>query len=391
MAHKHGGDVYTHSGVRDFSANINFRGMPASVREAAIRAVDRSVHYPDPDCRSLRRALADYENDGCHTTELQPGHIICGNGAAELMFALAGAYLPQRALLAVPSFYEYEQALDAFGCAICRYEMKAEQQFALGEDFLKAVVRFLENTDRLPVSGAEVPERVPVSGKDGAARADTRTMMILGSPNNPTGRVIETPILRALIELCVKNRVLLVLDESFFDFLSEADRTKTFSGAGIVPEVPDVFVIRSFTKIYALPGIRFGYGLCSDQQLLDGMRRLLQPWNVSLVAQEAAAAATHERPFARESARQVAVSREQMAAALREAGYEVFPSNTNFLLLRGPENLAEDCLRRGFLIRDCSNFPGLERTGDGLAYFRVCVRSQAENKALLEAMVSFRF
>ncbi|MCD8348866.1 MAG: aminotransferase class I/II-fold pyridoxal phosphate-dependent enzyme [Lachnospiraceae bacterium] len=386
MTHKHGGDIYTYSGVRDFSANINFCGMPESVRDAAIRAVDLSVHYPDPDCRALRQTLADYENDGCHMTEIRPEHIICGNGAAELMFALVGAYFPQQALLAVPSFYEYEQALDAFGCAICRYEMKAEEGFALGEDFLKTLLRFAEKMDQLPGSDRKGLQQISIPEKEGTARAGARGMVILGSPNNPTGRLIETDILHTLIEVCAKRRLLLVLDESFLDFLSEEDRIRTFSGVCVLPKTPQVFVIRSFTKIYALPGLRFGYGLCSDRQLLEGMRRLLQPWNVSLVAQEAANAAAHEREFARESAQQVAVNREQMAAALKGAGYEVFPSNTNFLLLRGPENLAEDCLAHGFLIRDCSNFPGLKRTGDGQAYFRVCVRSREENEALLEVM-----
>ncbi|MCD8336445.1 MAG: aminotransferase class I/II-fold pyridoxal phosphate-dependent enzyme [Lachnospiraceae bacterium] len=412
MVHKHGGDIYTHSGARDFSANINFRGMPGSVREAALRAVDESVHYPDPDCRALRQALADFEKDGCRMaepapksgaartagtvpdgdtavsagTEICPEHIICGNGAAELMFALAGACRPLRALLAVPSFYEYEQALEAFGCAISRYALKAERAFSLDEDFLNAAARFAEDMEQLPASGAEELSQMPVPRNEGTARGGERAMIILGSPNNPTGCVIETEILRALIGLCAKKHIFLVLDESFFDFLSEEDRAKTFSGALAVPEVPEVFVIRSFTKIYALPGIRFGYGLCGDRLLLERMRRLLQPWNVSLVAQEAARAAVCEREFARESARLAAANRERMAGALQDAGYQVFPSSANFLLLRGPENLAEYCLAHDFLIRDCSNFPGLERRGDGQAYFRVCVRSRAENEALLEVL-----
>ncbi|MCD8396329.1 MAG: aminotransferase class I/II-fold pyridoxal phosphate-dependent enzyme [Lachnospiraceae bacterium] len=413
MAHKHGGDVYTYSGVRDFSANINFQGMPGKVREAAIRAVDLSVHYPDPDCRALRQTLADYENEcpqaaemtgkkhaakavsavmgddrgGFDRQKLNPEQIICGNGAAELMFALAGAYRPQRALLAIPSFYEYEQALETCGCLITRYALRARQKFVLGKDFLDAAARFAEDAEPLQVSDTDNFPQGAIPGRERADCDNERKMIILGNPNNPTGCVIACEILRALIELCAKKQILLVLDESFLDFLSEEDQAHTFSGACVVPEMPGIFVIRSFTKIYALPGIRFGYGLCSNRQLLAQMRRLLQPWNVSLVAQETARAATREREFARESARLVAVNRGQMAAVLKEAGYEVFPSSVNFLLLRGPENLAEYCLKQGFLIRDCSNFPGLERTGDGKAYFRVCVRSQAENEALLEAMV----
>ena len=142
MFHKHGGDIYEYKNIRDFSANINFRGMMQSVCDAASEAVARSVHYPDPEYRSLRNALAQRENallgkkdygvdERSGTTQdmengkfdlkeragklsgtrIGPQHIICGNGAAELMFALAAARRPKQALLAAPSFFEYEQAL----------------------------------------------------------------------------------------------------------------------------------------------------------------------------------------------------------------------------------------------------------------------------------------
>ena len=124
MLHRHGGDIYTYGKVYDFSANINFRGMPEPVRSAAVQAVDASVHYPDPEYRTLRRALAGREGIA------QTDHMICGNGAAELMFALSAAYRPKNALLAAPSFFEYEQALASSGCAVRRFCLKKEDGFA---------------------------------------------------------------------------------------------------------------------------------------------------------------------------------------------------------------------------------------------------------------------
>ncbi|MCD8105263.1 MAG: aminotransferase class I/II-fold pyridoxal phosphate-dependent enzyme [Lachnospiraceae bacterium] len=382
MAHRHGGDIYTYRNAADFSANINFRGMPASVHEAAVRAIDASVHYPDPDCRALRYALAVREESFYGTAGVYPEHMICGNGAAELMFALVGACRPRKALLAVPSFFEYEQALSAAGCEIVYFELKPEQDFTLGKDFLESVCDFSEKRvypDLLsnPVSG----QGIQMSG-----RLSDRDMVILGNPNNPTGQLIEKEILAKLIRICRERHILLVLDESFFDFLSEADRAETFSGSACMEGNPDLFVIRSFTKMYAMPGLRFGYGLCADKSLLNIMRQQLQPWNVSLVAQEAATAAAAEYEFARESAALTAQNREIMEAELRRAGFSVCSSCANFLLLRAPEGLADICLESGFLIRDCGNFPGLCRNGNGWAYFRVCVRSREENEALLRAM-----
>ncbi|MCD7842277.1 MAG: aminotransferase class I/II-fold pyridoxal phosphate-dependent enzyme, partial [Lachnospiraceae bacterium] len=341
MIHKHGGDIYSYHDIKDFSANINFRGMPSSVREAAIEAVDESIHYPDPECRSLRTRLAEREKKFC--AAVLPEHIICGNGAAELFFALAGAFRPEQALLPVPSFFEYEQALSAFGCKITRFAVNPEEGFCLGESFLNAVSAFAK----------QFPSH--------------RLMIILGNPNNPTGALIETDVLLALIQLCGSARILLVLDESFLDFLDETDQKRTISGAVKVPEDPNLFVIRSFTKIYALPGIRFGYGLCSDQELLGKMRMLVQPWNVSHVAQKAAETAAGEAEFVRISAEMISENRDELIRALREMGLTVFPSAANFLLFRGPENLGTACLTDGILIRDCSNFPALEPTGDGTA------------------------
>lgn len=386
MFHKHGGDIYSYKFIRDFSANINFRGMPGHVRLAAVNAVDASVHYPDPEYRALRAALADRENllacgslertengacdFGAHSSDggpegpvsdaqkaewVTPEQIICGNGAAELMFSLAAALKPRRALLAAPSFFEYEQALTAFGCGISHVFLDEKREFRLEESFFEAVSASID-------------------------------LIILGSPNNPTGQLLERPVLERLIGLCRDRGIFLVLDESFFDFLSEDDRKRTLEGVREIRTNPGIFVIKSFTKMYAMPGLRFGYGICSDTRLLERMRLLMQPWNVSVPAAAAAVAAAKELPFAEETARQVAKNREQMRGWLEEAGYRVYPSCTNYLLFLAPENLKEVCLKAGYLIRDCSNFPGLKRAKAGMAFFRICIRGEEENAGLMEVL-----
>lgn len=365
--HEHGGDIYSYKNVRDFSANINFRGMPETVRLAAQEAVTQSIHYPDPRYRTLRAVLAERESEICRKQEtlcedvmrqdilceacrIHPHQILCGNGAAELMFALAAARRPAKALLAAPSFFEYEQALSAFGCEIRRFYLKKEQEFRLEKSFLEAIE---EGTD----------------------------LIILGNPNNPTGQVLQTDFLEKLMQICLSRQILLVLDESFFDFLDVVSCQETFSGVSRVTENPNIFVMKSFTKMYAMPGLRFGYGVCSDTRLLDQMRFVMQPWNVSIPAQMAAQAAAKELEFAAASATETAENRSELSGALEKAGYQVYPSAANFLLLEGPEDLRAMCLDRGFLIRDCSNFPGLEK-----GFFRVCVRSEKENQMLFAVL-----
>lgn len=352
MFHKHGGDIYSYNHIQDFSANINARGMPEAVRRAAEQGVAGSIHYPDPGYRSLRSALAERENQS--EEKVRPEQIICGNGAAELMFALAAALRPGHAFLAVPSFFEYEQALASFGCEIKHFFLGEEQKFQLGEAFLDAIPH---ETD----------------------------IIVLGNPNNPTGRLIEGGVLEKLIRKCREENIFLVLDESFFDFLTEEDRSRTFSGVEYIAENPGLFVLKSFTKMYGMPGLRFGYGICSDTMLLEDMRQVMQPWNVSVPAERAALAAAGDLEFARNTAVETAINRTQMMRWMQEAGYLVFPSQTNFLLFEGPPDLQEYCLKRGYLIRACSNFPGLERSGK-TQFFRICVRTREENEALMQVL-----
>ncbi len=377
MLHRHGGDIYSYDNILDFSANINARGMPESVMAAARQGVPDSVRYPDPRYRSLRAALAGRENrllgqkaypkaeepgqNSLHQgKKIQPEQIICGSGAAELLFSLAAALRPRHTLLAAPAFFEYERALSAFGGMVSRYYLREEEEFRLDGGFAERIQK-----------GPHLQEGID--------------LIILGNPNNPTGQIIRAGALREIFGICREKKIFLVLDESFFDFLTDEDRSATLGGVEEAAGNPGLFVLKSFTKMYGMPGLRFGYGLCGGTGLLERMRSVMQPWNVSVPAQKGAEAAAAELEFARETARETAANRAWLKAELETAGYRVFPSQTNFLLFKGPEYLQDYCLERGFLIRDCSNFPGLERK-DGTGFFRICVRGRQENGTLMQAL-----
>ena len=177
MTHIHGGNIYQYKEAADFSANINFHGMPQSVKEAAHAAIDRSIHYPEPDSQSLKAVLAEREG-------VPESAIICGNGAAELMFALAIAKRPKKAVLAQPCFFEYEQALTAVGCTLVHVLLKKEDGFQVGMEFAE-----------------QIPED-----------AD---LVILGNPNNPTGQPVSRPVLEQVLAVCHRIGCMLMMDESF--------------------------------------------------------------------------------------------------------------------------------------------------------------------------------
>lgn len=336
--HIHGGDIYGRAVELDFSANLNFLGMPDAVRQAAKEGVDAAVHYPDPQCRALRAALSKAEG-------VPAEQILCGNGAADLIFGLALAVKPKKALVWAPGFHEYEQALRAVDCQVEFLSLRKEEDFAYQSESL----------------GAVTPET---------------DMLFFCNPQNPTGQNASPDFLAALLDRCQETGTLCVVDECFLEFLDEENR---FSVKPALAYMKNLFVLKAFTKLYAMPGLRLGYGLCAGSDLLQRMREALQPWNVSLPAQRAGVAALGETEYVRRTQALIRQERRFLKDALRELDCRIYGSKANFVFFQGPEDLASFCLERGILIRDCRNYQGL-----GPGYYRVAVRSREENTRLLE-------
>lgn len=337
----HGGDIYRNPGVLDFSANCNCYGMPASVREAAIRGVQCADAYPDPECEALREAIADYEG-------VKPAQILCGNGASELLLTLVEALKPRRALLAAPCFLEYERVLVAVGAQIEWHMLSEKDGYLPGGAFLDV----LSKTD-----------------------AD---MVILSNPNNPTGTLLSPEYLKEVITLTQARGIMLVMDECFLDFLEEPKR---YSAKQYFEKNRQLIVLKAFTKTFACAGLRIGYLLCADQDVLCKCKKHLPEWNVSLPATYAGIAAAREREWLREMAENIRTEREWLQERLAELGYHVFPGAANFLFFTGEAGLYEHCLEHNILIRDCSNYRGL-----GAGAYRVCVRRREENERLLAVL-----
>ena len=338
--HTHGGDIYRHKNVIDYSANINYRGMPDKVKEAAQKALDYCEHYPDSTCDKLREAIAWRES-------VEKEHIICGNGAAELIFSLVLAIKPKKALLPAPSFYEYEQALLSVGCEIQKYVTEEESDFQPQHDFIEHITPEID-------------------------------VVFLCNPNNPTGMVLDRDFLEAVLRRCEECNTLFVLDECFNDFLENAD---TFTMKFFVKTSKNIFILKAFTKMYAMAGLRLGYGFCSSEHLLERMSMVRQPWSVSIPAQMAGTAAAKEVQFAEDSARMIQKERNVMRIGLLKKGYHVLDSKANYLFFKGPEDLYERCLEKGYLIRDCSNYEGL-----GKGWYRITIKSSEDNKQLLSVL-----
>ncbi|MDO4632834.1 MAG: pyridoxal phosphate-dependent class II aminotransferase [Eubacteriales bacterium] len=341
--HKHGGDIYSNTYKIDFSANINPLGIPENVCRAAAQAVEQCASYPDTEYRGLRAGIAKKEG-------VDEDEIICGNGAAELIFAITAALRPKKALLVVPGFAEYEQALRTQDCEVLFHELKEEQGFTLTEEYLEALTPDLD-------------------------------LIFLCNPNNPTGCLIPRELLAAILEKCRSLQIRAVVDSCFLDFLKEREEVDL---SGELQAHPELFLLKAFTKTYAMAGLRLGYGLCADRALLQQMRQCIQPWSVSIPAQAAGCAALKEEAYVEEARAMIFEERERLKQELRVFGLKVYNSRANYIFFRGPEDLGESCAAEGFLLRDCSNYRGLEA-----GFYRIAVRRPEENAALLGVLEQY--
>ena len=336
----HGGDVYRNRVRLDFSANVNPLGTPPEVVRAVAESAARLAAYPDPYCGRLREKLAEVHG-------VDAGDVVCGNGAAELIFQFAAALRPRRALLPVPSFSEYEAALASVGCETAFFPLSRADGFAVTEALLPEIT---EETDAL----------------------------VLCTPNNPTGRSVAPELLQTILARCRDTGTWLLLDECFLD-LTDAGAENSVIPA--LTESDRCFVLRAFTKLYGMAGVRLGYGVCRDRGFLETLCRTAQPWNVSAPAQAAGEAALGCRDFVARTLALIAEEKAYLLRELRALGVGVLPGEANFLMLSGVPGLYDRLLERGILIRSCANYRGLEE-GD----CRIAVRTHAENELLIAAL-----
>lgn len=321
----------------DFSANMNPLGPPEGLRGVVAAHLGEVVHYPDPYCQALREAVAGRFGVGSAA-------VVAGNGSTELIYALPRALGVRRAVLPVPGYIDYGVAAERAGVAVEGVPLSADRGFAMDWDAV---------ADRL--------------------RGDE--MVVIGRPSNPAGVLCDGADLLALADRFPDTWF--VVDEAFIDFVG-GDPTLVRCGR------PNVVVLRSMTKFYAIPGIRLGYAVAAEA-VARRLNEQLPPWSVGSLAQAVGVALMTEAAYVERTRTEVARLREALVDGLAALpGLHPLPSAANYLLVRmrrggmDARDLAQALLQRRLAIRVCDNYAGLDRF-----YFRVAVRSEAENERLL--------
>lgn len=331
------GNLFFQNTCIDFSANINFLGIPDAVMEAARSGLVAAMLEVQQHPGALNEHVAAWEG-------VEPEQVYCGVGPSEIIRNLLWMLKPKKALLPSPGFEEYLRALSMAQCGIDYFYTKQEDGFRIPvQEFLSYIT---QETD----------------------------VVFWCNPNNPAAVLYRREELEQVVIRCEQTGTLLILDECCLDFVECAGevtmRSKDASRS--------LFIVKDFTKMFAMPGIRLGYGLCTDQELMGKLRSAVQMSNVSAVAQKAGIACTGEREFVQRTVQEIAKERAWLLEELRRIKITQARGEANIIFFKSRPKLHTFSVMHGILLRDCSNFEGLEE-----GWYRIAVRGREENKKLI--------
>ncbi|MGM0436899.1 MAG: threonine-phosphate decarboxylase CobD [Bacillota bacterium] len=331
--------------IIDFSANINFLGIPESVKKALQKEINNLIHYPQPRAEDFKKELSKNLN-------IKKERIIAGNGAAELIYLLLDYLKIDKILLPVPSFSEYEKAAYKIDADLEFFYLREKDDFSLDVSKLK---NYLKRND----------------------------LIILNNPHNPSGQLYNKDKLVKILNIAQKEDVFVVVDEAFIDFRENESK---YSLIKEIDHFDNLFILRSLTKFFAIPGLRLGYGLGSSE-LIAELEKRRDPWTVNSLAQTAGNKAINDKDYIKKSKIKNKEQRKFLYKKLNDiSDLRVYKPSVNFILLKIEKNLTAEKLRdkmasQGIVIRDCSNFRGLNNS-----YFRIAVKSREENLRLLRVL-----
>jgi len=344
---KHGGYQGENKEMLDFSVNINPLGIPAGIREKLIAGIDELVKYPEISGVSAIEKIA---ND----LAVLPENIILGNGAIELIYLFARSMGPGKALIVQPTFNEYERALKLYGWEGVHHVVKEQDGFIINPEALAAVIK------------NEKPQAV-----------------FLCNPNNPTGRVHSNGFIREMLEHSAPE-INWFLDESFMDFSEESGSLLLVKEAK-----PSVFILKSLTKFYALPGLRIGYGV-GVAPMIKKMEHFKEPWTINALGLIAATGVYDEKDYAAKTKTYIKGEAQRVFEALSQIKtLKVYKSDTDFHLCRLLTGTAAELQmaleKEGMSLRTCEDFIGLDKS-----YFRIAIKKEAYNTKLLTFLKNWR-
>lgn len=375
----HGGNIYkvfrekNIKEILDYSSNINPYGIPESLKSRIIENLEILERYPDPDYVELREKLANLNN-------INLSDIVLGNGATEIIFLFMKVINPKKILIVSPTFGEYERAVKAVGTSRNSIDLSCSDDN-----------KNIENKE-IEIEYFELKESDDFNLNIGNLKNELEKkydLLIICNPNNPTGKFLKLAQTEEILKECNKYDTKLFIDEAFIEFL--ADEMKE-SIVNTEENKKNLFVTRAFTKFFAIPGLRLGYGMYFDKELEQKISEKKEPWSVNNIAEMAGLTVLDDTEYIEKTLKWITKEKIYMYEKLNEiSGIKVYETEVNFITGKIDEKLfseglnvkvlREKMLEQGILIRDASNFKFLDER-----FFRLAIKDRASNDRVIEAM-----
>ena len=357
MSNLHGGNIQgisrkfniNESEIIDFSGNINPLGVPDSAKQTIIRNIDSISTYPDIQYLSLKEKISQY-------TGSKAEHILVGNGTSELISSFIKIISPKKAVVLSPAYSEYEREIILHGGEVIRVAyVEREYDFQLDLELL-----FEKLNDEV-------------------------SLLIICNPNNPTGSPIYINELKKILDHCTTKNIFVMVDETYVEFsLAYED----ISSAGLVQEYDNLFTIRGISKFFACPGIRLGYAMCRNENIINQITEKRDPWSINILAVFAGEAMFSDINFIEKSKKLIFSERQRIIDNLSSIStLKIFKTHANFILVKilddriNATKVFDQLIANKMVIRNASTFPFLDES-----FFRFCVLSPLHNDMLIDEL-----
>ena len=379
----HGGNIYkifrekNIKEILDYSSNINPYGIPESLKKRITENLEILERYPDPDYIELRQKLA-------HLNKVDVSNIILGNGATEIIFLFMKVINPKKILIAAPTFGEYERAAKA--------TERVEDSIILGNSNKKKYDEKSSGKQKIEIEYFELKESDYFKLNIHNLKNELEKkydLLIICNPNNPTGKFLKLSETEQILKECNKYNTKLFIDEAFIDFLKDGMKESIINTK---ENKQNLFVARAFTKFFAIPGLRLGYGIYFDKKLEKGISEKKEPWSVNNIAEMAGLTVLDDTEYIEKTLKWITEEKTYVYEKLNEiSGIKPYKTEVNFITVKIEDNfilkglnvkiLREKMLEQGILIRDASNFNFLDER-----FFRLAIKDRENNDRVIETL-----
>ncbi|MSS63507.1 pyridoxal phosphate-dependent aminotransferase [Velocimicrobium porci] len=335
--------------ITSFSANVNPLGVSFRLRETLSSHIDAITSYPDREYTSLRNAISQY-------IKASPSHILVGNGSTELISLFIQIRHPKKALIVGPTYSEYEREISLGGGRSHYFSLKEQSDFSLNlEELCESLHTDID-------------------------------LLVLCNPNNPTSSIITRSDMRKILDVCKQNDIFVMVDETYVEF---AEHMEEITSIPLADYYNNIIILRGISKFFAAPGLRLGYAVCGNEDLIKEINQKKNPWTINSLAAIAGEIMFGDDEYKQQTTNLIHSERTRICNILASCpNIKVYPPSANFVLVKllkegiTSSDLFDAAIQKGLMIRDCSTFPFLDNH-----FIRFCFMMPEKNDELLKVLL----